>query len=631
MRIATYTRISTDEERQPFSLEAQAERLAAYVKSQDDWKIVSKFTDQASGKSLYRPGLSDMLQLASEHGFDLLLVYKVDRVSRSVRALAQILEELDAAGVAFRSATEPFDTSAAAGRMMVQMLGVFAEFERASIVERTKVGLSKKASKGEWTGGTPPFGYSYDKERRGLLVADDEARIVREIFRGYVLRRQGTAAISGWLNDEGIRTRRGNCWSPQKIIDILRNVTHIGWLPYNGEVFPSTHAPIIDEDVFEAAQAILKERAENYPIRRGNASDYLLTGTMRCKNCGHGFIGTDSHGKGGKYRYYTCYVRQRHGTARCDQYRIPAPPVEQGVIASTAATLRDSRLLKEAEAAALAEWKLRTQDKESELAGVKEELRKAETSVRMYMKSFESGRTSNRLFAARVNELEDKINQLEAQQRELMEQIEAAPSLPPEDLLNEAVAKLEHTVANGEPETLKGLLRALIDRIEVNGREHIQPFIRLDGVLTVAGSPPLREHNANSPGPRYAAHLPLRVGRMRSGTIASMHIATTSPRRFATPPLRLQRLTVRAQQWPHLLRQSSRCAHAEMGCPTASPVAGLEDRVPPPVQYVRTLPRGRQQENEMRPGRRREHSNPLRTWRLLREPACCSPRSQSAV
>jgi site-specific DNA recombinase len=483
MRIATYTRISTDEERQPFSLAAQAERLAAYVKSQDDWSIVARFTDQASGKSLNRPGLIDMLQMSGDGGFDLLLVYKVDRISRSVRALAQILEELDAASVAFRSATEPFDTSTAAGRMMVQMLGVFAEFERASIVERTRAGLSKKASKGEWTGGTPPFGYGYDKERRSLFVADEEAKVVQQIFRRYVLRRQGTAALSGWLNDQGLRTRRGNCWSPQKVIDILRNVTHIGFLPYNGEVFQSNHVPIVDEEVFEAAQAILKERAENYPLRRGNASDYLLTGTMQCKNCGHGFIGTDSHGKGGKYRYYTCYVRQRHGTARCDQYRIPAPPIEQGVIASVISTLKNSPLLREAEANALSEWKLRTQGKDKELKAVEEELRKNETVVRKYMRSFESGRMSERIFTSRTNELEKRARELEELRLDLMTQIEAAPSLPPEDLLNEAVTKLEATISNGEPETLKGLLRALLDRVEVDGREHIQPFIRLDGVL----------------------------------------------------------------------------------------------------------------------------------------------------
>src|SRR5206468_1952415 len=104
-----------------------------------------------------------------------------DRLARSTLGLARVLEELDTSGVAFRSASAPFDTGTAAGRMMVQMLGVFGEFQREMIVERTRMGLTKKASKGEWTGGTPPFGYRYDVERRLLVPVDDEAAVVQRI------------------------------------------------------------------------------------------------------------------------------------------------------------------------------------------------------------------------------------------------------------------------------------------------------------------------------------------------------------------------------------------------------------------------------------------------------------------
>lgn len=130
MRVATYTRISTDEAHQPYSLEAQADRLVSYIKSQDGWSPARQFIDQKSGATLERPGLERALAEARARRYDLLLVYRVDRIARSVRTLAQILEELDESGVSFRSATEPFDTSTPGGRMFVQMLGVFAEFER---------------------------------------------------------------------------------------------------------------------------------------------------------------------------------------------------------------------------------------------------------------------------------------------------------------------------------------------------------------------------------------------------------------------------------------------------------------------------------------------------------------------
>ena len=158
VRVATYTRISTDEERQPNSLEAQRVRLDAFVSSQPEWGTSRRYEDQFTGTVIDRPALTRLLKDARLGRFDVLLVYRVDRLARSIRGLAQIIDELDQAGVIFRSATEPFDTGTPAGRMMVQMLGVFAEFERALIVERITAGLERKAARGGWCGGQRPYG-----------------------------------------------------------------------------------------------------------------------------------------------------------------------------------------------------------------------------------------------------------------------------------------------------------------------------------------------------------------------------------------------------------------------------------------------------------------------------------------
>ena len=191
MRVATYTRISTDEERQPYSLEAQADRLGSYVKSQDGWELVRTFTDQCSGATLERPALQQALREARLNRYDLLLVYRVDRLARSVRGLAHILEELDTANVGFRSATEPFDTSTSAGRMMVQMLGVFSEFERATIVDRVIAGMERKAASGCWASGSYPFGYTIDSATGFLRTRDDEAPLIPQIFERYAQREVG--------------------------------------------------------------------------------------------------------------------------------------------------------------------------------------------------------------------------------------------------------------------------------------------------------------------------------------------------------------------------------------------------------------------------------------------------------
>ena len=176
-----------------------------------------------SGKRLDRPGLQQVLHDARTGRYDLLLVFKVDRLARSTGGLAKVLEELDAGGVAFRSASEPFDTSTAAGRMMMQMLGVFAEFEREMIVERTRMGLARKAARGERSGGTPPFGYRYDAEAQVLTPVPVQAALVQRIFTLYVDRRLGSAAISGLLNDTGQLTSRGRRWTPNRILGVLLN------------------------------------------------------------------------------------------------------------------------------------------------------------------------------------------------------------------------------------------------------------------------------------------------------------------------------------------------------------------------------------------------------------------------
>src|SRR5712691_2387814 len=160
-----------------------------------------------SGATLERPGLRRALAEAEAKRFDLFLVYRVDRLARSVRGLAQLLEQLDQAGVAFRSASEPFDTTSSAGRMMVQMLGVFAEFERATIVDRVIAGMERKASRGEWTGGSRPFGYRPDAQRRHLEAEPAEAAIVREVFERYAKRLEGTATLAAWLTERGYRTK----------------------------------------------------------------------------------------------------------------------------------------------------------------------------------------------------------------------------------------------------------------------------------------------------------------------------------------------------------------------------------------------------------------------------------------
>ncbi|MGH9056441.1 MAG: recombinase family protein [Acidimicrobiales bacterium] len=200
VRVAIYLRISTNEEHQPYSLEAQEHRLGAYVASQPGWSLVRTFVDQASGATLERPP-SPRRSPRPAGRYDLLLVYGVDRLARSVQGLAQVLGDLEGAGAAFRSPTEPFDTTTPAGRTMVKLLAVVAEFERAVIIDRVIAGMEREAARGEWVAGARPFGYRIHQSR--LVPHEAEAPLVGVIFDLYARQRLGAHSIAERLNQAG--------------------------------------------------------------------------------------------------------------------------------------------------------------------------------------------------------------------------------------------------------------------------------------------------------------------------------------------------------------------------------------------------------------------------------------------
>ena len=488
MRVAIYRRISTDEERQPFSLEAQQERLVAYVAAQPGWVLTRSYSDRMSGKRLDRPGLQQALADAGTGRYDLLLVFKVDRLARSTGGLARVLEELDKAGVAFRSASEPFDTSTAAGRMMMQMLGVFAEFEREMIVERTRMGLARKAAKGEWTGGKAPFGYRYDAEAQTLIPVPTQAALVERIFTLYVDRRLGSAAISGRLNDAGHRTSRGCRWTPNRILGVLRNPTYIGQLPFNGDHYQARHNPIVEAALFDRAQLLLAERSDSASVQAANASDYLLTSLLRCRRCGHGFVGTAAHGNGGVYRYYTCFSRQRHGTARCDQERLPAGPLEEAILNETLAALDDGAIFEAAAQRAREAWHTQHPGRQAELAGAQAALQERRAASDRYLRAFEAGRLPESACADRLVALDQEMQALAARRAALEAECETTPAIATGDVLMDVRRRVERAVADGAPEQLKRLLDTVVEQILVESRACIQPYFVAPTVRTRIGS-----------------------------------------------------------------------------------------------------------------------------------------------
>jgi site-specific DNA recombinase len=264
--------------------------------------------------------------------FDTLLVYRVDRFSRSLRDLTVLLDDLAEAQVAFRSATEPFDTSTPVGRMLVQMLGVFAEFERETIIDRVISGMERKAAKGLWTGGQRPLGYRIDRTLDKLVPEPAEASTVRLIFDHYTTDRHGTQTIATVLNSRGVRTRLGMRWSPHSVEIILTYRIYLGEKRFRDILVTDAHEALITAKQFDLAQRILSRRSAEIGQRASNPSDYVLTGKIRCPQCRRGYVGTAAHGRSKTYRYYTCWSRLRYGTkAGCDIHRFNADDLETAI------------------------------------------------------------------------------------------------------------------------------------------------------------------------------------------------------------------------------------------------------------------------------------------------------------
>jgi site-specific DNA recombinase len=490
VRVAIYLRRSTDEAHQPFSLDAQETKLRAYIASQDNWELAIIYSDDASGATLDRKDLKRALAAARASRYDLLLVYRVDRLSRSIRGLSAVLDELDTAGVLFRSATEPFDTATPAGRMMVQMLAVFAEFERATIIDRVINGMERKAARGQWCGGYRPHGYELDKATGYLTPVEAEAPIVKRIFRDYAHDRIGAKSIALALTADGHRTKAGKPWKADSVLTVLRNRAYLGEVWFRGTWYAAEthHPPLIDLDLFAAANAVLVERGENYSHRAANASVYTLAGHLICDQCGKRYQGNSARGRHNvTYRYYTCYTRLRHGPDHCPSERIPADTLENAIMDSLLDTLSRTDLIDQAITAHTAHRDQHRAAYTAERDAIDTQLDKINTAIDRYLTAFENGTLNEQTVSARLEAHADKARQLRQRWAELTAQLADLPSAPTLADLGELRDRLNHLIRHGNPAQVKAVLRGLIHEIRITDTMHAVPYFYVPAQAGPAG------------------------------------------------------------------------------------------------------------------------------------------------
>jgi site-specific DNA recombinase len=343
-RCAIYTRKSTDHnlELEFNSLDAQREACEAYIKSQahEGWRLIHDHYDDGafSGASLDRPALQKMLAEIRARTIDIVVVYKVDRLTRSLADFAKLVELFDEHSVSFVSVTQSFNTTSSMGRLTLNVLLSFAQFEREVIGERVRDKISASKRKGLWMGGTVPLGYASIKKK--LMVIPEEAATVRAIFQRYL--EVGTVrALAEDLDRRGIRTKPralasgrshgGIRFGVGPLAYLLNNRFYVGEVVYRGETHRGEHDAIIEPELFEAVQTKLNGAAVDRQLRL-KASPALLAGRI-FDDRGNRMTPTHTNKSGVRYRYYVSHpLMQKRRLDAGNVARVPAPEIEAVVV-----------------------------------------------------------------------------------------------------------------------------------------------------------------------------------------------------------------------------------------------------------------------------------------------------------
>jgi site-specific DNA recombinase len=485
VRCAIYTRKSTEEglEQEFNSLDAQREAGEAFIASQRmaGWTCCAERYDDGgfSGGNAERPALKRLLEDIEAGLVDCVVVYKVDRLSRSLLDFARMMETFERHGVSFVSVTQQFNTAHSMGRLTLNILLSFAQFEREIISERTRDKIAAARKKGKWAGGRPVLGYDILPGSGGskLAVNSEEAERVRAIF-GVYLEQRSLLRASAILNDRGWTTKAwtakngrpqgGRRFDKAVLYKLLTNPVYVGKVRHHEDLYDGEHEAIVDEGVFAEVGRLLASnnaRDGRSPLNKHGA---LLKGLVRCESCGcgmcHHFATARVKGGGAKrYRYYVCTRAQNEGWSVCPGPSLPADELEGFVVEQLRALGQDQTLVADAVRSAQSQLRERLLVIRAEREGVGGELDAARAKLKGIV---DAGRERNGS-AAQAAELREAIRdsgsrlrrldaKLSAMRERVMDEDELAGALESFDPMWEQLTTPER----------ERLLRLLVQRVD---------------------------------------------------------------------------------------------------------------------------------------------------------------------
>ena len=476
LRVALYIRVSTQEQAsEGYSVGEQTERLKKYAEAMG-WEVYKIYVDPGySGGNTDRPGLTEMIKDVKTGEIDKVVVYKLDRLSRSQLDTLYLIEKVFLANnTDFVSMNENFDTSTPFGRAMIGILAVFAQLEREQIKERMNMGKEARAKEGKWGGGSSePIGYDYNVAKDLLEVNEYEAMQVREAFDLF-LKGTPVRTIETIFDHKGYKAKgksgRVSRWDTKRLKYAFSNKIYLGYMRYHDQWYKGEHTPIIDEDTFNRVQKILNQRADDYKqtgLRPGAQTTYL-GGLLYCKHCGGKFSKDRQIVRNGPNQLmYICNSRSKRvklmiKDPNCKNKRWKMDEMDNLVFSEIKKLAMDPDYIHK-----IREDKHRNSDTPNKIDLIKTEINKIDEQISRFMDLYGIGKFT-------IDQVSGKIDPLNEQRVNLEKELESLNAetgdLTEEETI-EIVSSFEEALERGEYNEIRLLIESLIYYIEIDNED----------------------------------------------------------------------------------------------------------------------------------------------------------------
>ena len=501
-RVAIYCRVSTIEQAEEgYSIDEQNIKIREYCE-REGHEIYNLYEDRGiSGKNITnRPGIKQLLEDATNNKFDLVIVWKLNRISRKLLDILNIVDLLNKHNIAFRSLTESFETETPSGKLQLNIMGAIGEFERETIAENVKLGLVARARDGRWCGGVV-LGYdlvelpNQGKKRKNtiLKINEVEANTVRRIFDLYS-QGHGYKAVVNRINNEGRKTKRNSSFAVSTVKDILQNPVYIGKIRYNVRqdwskkrrnninanpiLSNGIHEPIIDIETWNKVQVILKERSKKH--NKIYDSEFPLTGILRCPVCGAGMTinRSTSKRKDGTRRineYYSCGNWKNKGTAVCNSNSIRVEIADEYVLNKIMELINDESILRKVIDNINKNKSTKLKPTLEQLEQINKEIEKLTDRKNKNIELFEDGILDKNELSTRVKAINNDIDKIKYREQELKKDLQLAEGEPiPFEVVNEVMQRFKEVFLEmSTSQQRKQLIHLLVSKITINKEREI--------------------------------------------------------------------------------------------------------------------------------------------------------------